>query len=139
MFNFNDLAAKSDLPDSAEFDEIKEGIQYWIALDDFDEYMEFLDEGLACGMAETLAKNNSTTAKQYKDLEESFFNALDHIRRAHNMNFKRDVKISERQKVILLKSINRDLHAVGVDFTNMVLGVYEREIPIRKQDLRLVL
>ena len=140
MFNFNDLAAKADLPDQAEFDEIMKDVQYWIILDDFDEYMEFLDEGLACGIAETLARNNSTTKKQHDDLEEFFFNSLEHIRCTHNERFdRRAVMLTHREKKRLLVSINNDLHALGADFTNMILGVFERETPISKHDLKPVI
>ena len=137
MFNFNDLAAKVDLPDQAEFDEIMENVQYWIILDDFDEYMEFLDEGLACGMSETLARNNSTTKIQHDDLEEFFFKSLELVRQSHNERFdRRAVIFTHREKKRLLTSINQELQALGPDFTNMILSVFEREAPISKQDLK---
>lgn len=131
---FNKRSARKNLQDFDTFDALRSEILDWITLDDFQEYVEFLDNGFAAHMTEILVENNSSRAAQGNQLEQDFSARFELIRRDHCRHFIRhDAGITAREQARLLKAINKDMKAAAVDFANIIIGLYEREQPIRKQ------
>ena len=134
--NFNKRSARKNLQDFEAFEALRVEILDWISLEDFVEYVDFLDNGLAAYIAECLAEDNSTAKVKASHLEEFFSTRFELIRREHCRHFVRhDEGITKREQARLLKSINKDLKAAAVDFTNIIIGSYECTKPIQRKDI----
>lgn len=137
MQKFNERTARKNLPDFDEFRNICEDIQGNIVLYDFDEYLQFLDGSMAEALAERFTCDHARTSRHIDHLEVSFLNAMRYVARKHNELFNRREFPSTEKQQRLLMAINKDLHALGADFANLIIGAKELDKPIKSGDLRM--